>query len=162
MNILAKILFLFHCLPIVLPKSFFGTINQAISSILRQGKLPRIWKSIVQRCKFNGGLSLPNFKLYYRAACIQKTVFWSKSVVLPWCRLEAQSCTSSSLTPLLIPPVKINPSVFTTNPVVCSTLRIWFQFRRHFKCVSLSSLASLLRSHLLPPSFTDLTFSIQG
>ena len=157
LNILPKFLFLFHCLPIFLPKPFFKTIDQTISDFLWCGKAPRIRKSILQRCKFNGGLSLPNFQLYYLAAHIYKISFWFKSMDLPWCNLEAQSCvSSSSLTALLTSSIPFNLSGFINNQVARSTLKIWYQFRRHFKFKSASILAPLLRNHLFRPALTDL------
>jgi len=78
----------------------------------------------------------------------------------PWCKLEAQTCVSSSLLALLTSSIPINPSGFTKNQVVCSTLKIWYQFRRHFKFNSASTLAPLLRNHLFQPAISDSTFSI--
>ena len=158
MNILPKFLFLFHCLPLFLPKQFFKTMDQTISEFLWCGKAPRIRKSTLQRCKFNGGLALPNFQLYYWATHIHKISFWFKSVNLPWCHLEAQSCVSSSLPALLTSSIPSNLSGFTNNQVVHSTLKIWYQFRKHFKFQSTSTLAPLLNNHLFRPPLTDSTF----
>lgn len=144
MNILLKFLFLFPCLPLFLPKQFFKTIDQTISQFLWCGKAHRIRKSTLQRCKVSGGLSVPNFQLYYWAAHIHKISFWFKSVDLPWCDLEVQSCDSSSLTALLTSSIPSNLSGITNNQVVHSTLKIWYQFRRHYKFKSASILAPLL------------------
>lgn len=78
MNILPKFLFLFQCLPLFLPKRFFKTVDQDISSFLWCGKAPRICKSVLQMCKLSGGLSLPNLQLYYWATHIHKISFWFK------------------------------------------------------------------------------------
>lgn len=117
MNIFPKFLFLFNCLPLFLPKLFFKTIDCIISDFLWGGKPPRICKSTLQRCKFDGGLSLPNFQMYYWAAHIQKILFWYKSVDLPWCNLEAHSCISSSLVALLTSSIPSNLSGFSNNQV---------------------------------------------
>uniref|UniRef100_A0A3Q3ENM7 Reverse transcriptase domain-containing protein n=1 Tax=Kryptolebias marmoratus TaxID=37003 RepID=A0A3Q3ENM7_KRYMA len=158
MIILPKFLFLFNCLPLFLPKNFFKTLDQIISGFLWCGKPPRIRKSILHRCKFNGGLSLPDFQLYYWATHIHKISFWFSSIDLPWCRLEAQSCSPSSLKALLTSPITLNPSGFTSNLLVRSVLKIWNQFRRHFKFNSASTLAPLLKNHLFQPALTDPTF----
>ena len=134
---------------------FFKTIDQTVSDFLWCGKAPRIRKSKCQRCKFNGGLSLPNFQLYYWAAHIPKILFWFKSMDLPWCILEAQSWVSSSLTALLTSSIPSNLSGFTKNQVVRSTLKIWYQFRSNFK---LKSASTLQRNHLFRPELTDSTF----
>lgn len=95
----------------IFPKFFFfKAIDNIISDFLWGGKPPRIRKSTLQRCKFNGGLSLPNFQMYYWAAHIQKFLYWNKAVDLPWCNLETHSCISCSLIaylPLLFHPTSL-------------------------------------------------------
>ena len=147
MDILPKFLFLFHCLPLFLPKQFFKTIDQTISHFPWCGKAPRICKSTLQR--FNGGLSLPNLQLYYWAAHIHKISFWFNSVYLPWCDLEAQSCVTSSLTALLTSSIPSNLSGFTNNQVVHSTLKILDQFRRHFKFKSVIYISSFIEESFI-------------
>ena len=78
----------------------------------------------------------------------------------PWCRFEAQSCGSSSAMALLTSSIPTNLSGHTNNPVVSSTLKIWYQFRRHFKFTSASTLAPLLGNHLFRPALSDPTFSV--
>ena len=87
-NILPKFLFLFNCLPLFLPNHFFKTIDQDISWFLWCGKAPRIRYSVLQRCKFNGGLSLPNFQRYYWAAHIHKISFRLKSADPPMVQIR--------------------------------------------------------------------------
>ena len=137
---------------------FFKTIDQIISDLLWCGKASKICKSTLLGCKFNGGLTLTNFQLYYWAAHIQKISFWFKSVNLPWFNLEAQSCVSLSLPALLTSYIPFNLSGSTNNQVVPSTLKIWNQFRKHFKFKSVSTLAPLLKNDLFPPPLTDSTF----
>ncbi|XP_053501431.1 uncharacterized protein LOC128620443 [Ictalurus furcatus] len=58
---------------------------------------------------------------------------------------------------LLLP---IALSQHTDNPIVCTSLKIFYQFRRHFKSISASTMASICNNHLFPPSFIDSTFSL--
>lgn len=44
--------------------------------------------------------------------------------------------------------------------MVLNTLKIWYQFRRHFKFVAVSSLGPVNNKHLFPPSLSDSTFSV--
>lgn len=62
-----------------------------ISSFIWGGKSPRVHKSLLQRCKFRGGLALPNFLFYYWATHIHRIRCWVDSPHLAWCKLEAQS-----------------------------------------------------------------------
>ncbi len=160
MALLPKFLFLLQCIPLFLPKKFFKSLDQIITTFLWGGKTPRVRYSLVQKLKFNGGLELPNFLFYYWSAHIHKCIHWLQSPGLLWCRLDAQSLSSSSLTALLSSSLPLKPTNFTSNPVVLSCLKIWFQFRHHFKFVSPSTHTPVTKNHLFPPSLIDTTFMI--
>ena len=74
--------------------------------------------------------------------------------------MELSSCRGSSIPALLYSSLPIKPSLYTDNQVVLNTLKIWYQFRRHFKFVAASSLGPLNNNHLFPPSLSDSTFSV--
>ncbi len=101
MNNLPRFLYLFQSIPLFLPKSFFRSINQAVTSFIWQGGVPRIRRSLLQRRKFSGGLALPNLLYYYWVANIHKLLFWLHAPNTPWCHLEAQFLISTSLPALL-------------------------------------------------------------
>ena len=92
MNILPRYLYLFQCLPIFLPKSFFTKLDAIVSSFIWEGKTPRIRLSLLQRLRTEGGLGLPIFRFYYWAANIHKIILWLSELENRWCRLEASSC----------------------------------------------------------------------
>ncbi len=117
-------------------------------------------KSLLQRCRLSGGLALPNFLTYYWAAHIHKLCYWLKSPGSSWCKLELSSCGGSSIPALLYSSLPTKPSLYTDSQVVLNTLKIWCQFRRHFKFVAASSLGPLNNNHLFPPSLSDSTFSV--
>jgi len=160
MNVLPKFLFVFQCIPLFLPKKFFKPIDQIVTDFLCGGKVPRIRKLLLQRCHLNGGLSLPNFMFYYWSVNIHKITFWLSSSTTTWCRLEVNSCISTSPLALLTSPLSCNVSSasLTHNPIDVSTLRIWCQFRRHFKFNSASTLMPLLENHIFPASLSDPVF----
>ncbi len=93
--ILPRFLFLFQTLPVFLPKSYVKLLDGAISTSIWQGRSPRLSKTYLQRHKKDGVLALPNFFIYYWAANISKIHSWYNSPHLDWCKLEAQSCSSS-------------------------------------------------------------------
>ena len=101
MTILPRFLYLFQSLPVFLPKSFFRSINQTISSFIWENKTPRVNKHILQRSRDVGGLGLPSFTHYYWASNIQKILFWLHCPETNWCLIEAQTCHSSSLRALV-------------------------------------------------------------
>lgn len=141
-------------------RSFFKSLGQIITTFLWGGKTPRLRYSLLQKFKFNGDLALPNFLFYYWSAHIHKFIYWLRSPGLLWCRLEAQSLSSSSLRALLSSSLLLNPSGFTSNPAVLSCLRIWCQFMRHFGFVSPSIHVPVTKNDLFPPSLIDSAFMI--
>lgn len=158
MTILPKFSYLFQCIPLFLPKSFFKSLNQTISTFIWRGKQPRIKSHILQRSRGDGGLALPNFMYYYWAANIQKITYWLHSPLTDWCLQEAKSCRSSSLPAIIYSKLPISPSKFTRNPVVIATIKIWTQFRLHFKFKHSSVNGPISNNHLFPPSTLDSAF----
>ena len=158
MTVLPKFLYLFQCLPLFLTKSFFQSINQMVNSFIWDNKAPRVRKELFQRQRSVGGLALPRFIHYYWAANIHKIHYWLHSPHINWCVLEEQSCQQSSLRALVYSSLPLRPSRFTSHPIVLSTLKIWNQFRSHYKFVSASILGPIHNNHLFFPSTMDLYF----
>ncbi len=144
--ILPKFLFLFQYIPLFLPNKFFQTIDEVISTFLWNKKAPRIRKSPLQKCEFNGGLALPNFQLYYWSAHIHKIIYWLRSSDTPWCRLEAQSCNSSSFEALLTTSLLLNPG-FTDNPIVRSSLTMTRSDQNWHQAIKRTHTSSLCARH---------------
>lgn len=129
MNVLPRYLYLFQCLPIFLPRSFFRSIESIISSFLWAGKWARANKTLLERKRSVGGLGLPNLLGYYWAANVQIFLLWFISPQLSWCQTEASSC-SSSLQALICSTLPLSPSNFASNAIVINTIKIWTQIRR--------------------------------
>lgn len=158
MNILPKFLYLFQAIPLFLPQSFFKNIIKLVSCFIWAGKSPRVSKILLQKSRLSGGLYLPNFMYYYWAANIQKLAFWVQTPSLPWCQLEARSCTLTSLPAMVFSSLPVSLSYCSKNPIVCSSLKIFFQFRRHFKFISASTMAPIRNNHLFLPPVSDYSF----
>lgn len=159
MNVLPRFLFLFQCIPIFLPKSFFTKLDKIISRFIWKGQNPRIKKEFLQRSKLAGGLALPNFRAYYWAANFHKIAYWIQSADTDWCEMEYMSCTSSSPLALVSSNLPMKISRFTSNPVVISTLKIWAQFRKQNDLRdTLLTYSPLCNNHNFLPANLDHTF----
>uniref|UniRef100_A0A8C6WLN3 Reverse transcriptase zinc-binding domain-containing protein n=1 Tax=Neogobius melanostomus TaxID=47308 RepID=A0A8C6WLN3_9GOBI len=151
MNILPRFLYLFQCLPVFLPNSFFRQIDTLFSSFIWKRKPPRIRKGLLQRQTSVGGLALPNLKYYYWAANLHKISFLIHEQALNWCTMEIKSC-SMSLVSMLTSKMPMRFSQSSSNLVVISTLRIWSQFCSFFKFNELSHYNPIYNNHTFPPS----------
>lgn len=160
MNILPRFLFLLQCLPIFLSKSFIHMLDKMISKFIWAGKNPRVRRTTLQKSKSDGGLALPNLLFYYWAANLQKIHAWYNSPTLDWCTMEDASCHPSSLVALVCAPLSSRYPSYIKNPIVLSSLKIWKQFRQHFKLSSPIPLSPICNNHLFPPSNTDTAFTL--
>lgn len=159
MNILPRYLYLFQCLPIFLPKYFFKSIDEIVSSFIWAGKRARAGKTLLQRNRPAGGLGLPNFINYYWAANLHKIIHWFNSPQLSWCHLEADS-SSSSLPALVCDTLPLSPSRFTPNAVVIHTLKIWSQIKRSLGWLSLPKATPICNNHIFLPAKNDPRFTL--
>lgn len=148
MNILPRITFVSSMLPLSPPNSYWRKLHSAISKFLWNNKRPRLKMSTIQQRRLDGGLAVPNFKLYFWSFSLRPLINWfNPKAVVSLHALEEELVSLWRLQDVIFTNISIKQCQLCFEPLIAYVIQIWRNSQK--------SCAILCPWHLDSPIFNN-------